>query len=191
MGAALIGARLVRDVMHLCFLMERQYAPYPKWFGTAFKQLSHAASLAPVLQQALSAGSWQEREEQKKSKARCAERAPRALCYAFIMEQQRGRSYKTLGVVVLLALLYGGWIYTQRTITGIPRLDGVIGVLLGLFICSRPAANMLDLLFAARRAQSSSSEWSSLGWLGLNLAVLFVGWIVVTIGATRLIARAP
>jgi hypothetical protein len=107
------------------------------------------------------------------------------------MEQQRGRSYKTLGVVVLLALLYGGWIYSQRTITGIPRLDGIIGVLLGLFICSRPAANMLDLLFATRRAQSSSSEWSSLGWLVLNLLVLFVGWIVVTIGATRLIARAP
>ena len=63
MGAALIGARLVRDIMRLCFLMERQYAPYPKWFGTAFKQLSHAAGLAPVLQQALSAGSWQEREE--------------------------------------------------------------------------------------------------------------------------------
>ena len=97
----------------------------------------------------------------------------------------------TLGVVVLLALLYGGWLHTQRTITGIPRLDGVIGVLLGLFICSRPAANMLDLLFAARHSQSSSSEWSSLGWLVLNLLVLFVGWIVVTIGATRLIARAP
>jgi hypothetical protein len=63
-GAALIGARLVRDVMRLGFLMERQYAPYPKWFGTAFQQLSRAASLAPVLQQALSAGSWQEREEQ-------------------------------------------------------------------------------------------------------------------------------
>jgi hypothetical protein len=107
------------------------------------------------------------------------------------MEQQRGRRYKTLGMVVLLALLYGGWIYTHRTITGIPRLDGVIGVLLGLFICSRPAANMLDLLFAERRSQSSLSEWSSLGWLGLNLLVLFVGWIVVTIGATRLIARAP
>jgi hypothetical protein len=89
--------------------------------------------------------------------------APRALCNAFGMEQQRGRSYKTLGVVVLLALLYGGWIYTQRTITGIPRLDGAIGVLLGLFICSLPAANMLDLLFAARRAQSSSSEWVLLG----------------------------
>ena len=103
------------------------------------------------------------------------------------MEQQRGRRYKTLGVVVLLALLYGGWIYTQRTITGMPRLDGVIGVLLGLFICSLPAANMLDLLFAARRSQSSSTEWALLGWLGLNLLVVLVGWIVVTIGATRLI----
>jgi hypothetical protein len=51
-GAALIGARLVRDVMRLCFLMEQQYAPYPKWFGTAFKQLTSATRLVPVLQQA-------------------------------------------------------------------------------------------------------------------------------------------
>ena len=63
-GAALIGARLVRDVMRLCFLMERQYAPYPKWFGTAFSHLQSAASLTPVLQQTLSAASWQERQTQ-------------------------------------------------------------------------------------------------------------------------------
>ena len=62
-GSALIGARLVRDVMRLSFLMERQYAPYPKWFGTAFKQLISAGHLWPVLQQALSALSWQEREK--------------------------------------------------------------------------------------------------------------------------------
>ena len=62
-GSAVIGARLVRDIMHLCFLMERQYAPYPKWFGTAFKQLDSAATLTPILQQALSADGWQERQE--------------------------------------------------------------------------------------------------------------------------------
>lgn len=61
-GSALIGARLVRDVMRLCYLMERQYAPYPKWFGTAFKQLSCAEALLPSLQGALEARSWQERE---------------------------------------------------------------------------------------------------------------------------------
>ncbi len=32
-GSALIGSRLVRDIMRLCFLMEQTYAPYAKWFG--------------------------------------------------------------------------------------------------------------------------------------------------------------
>jgi EamA domain-containing membrane protein RarD len=103
------------------------------------------------------------------------------------MEQrQRGRSYKTLGVVAVLAVSYSAWMITQRTVTGLPRLDGIIGVLLGLFICSRPAANMLDLLFV-RRGHTASSEWAAIGWLVLNGAVMFVGWIVITIGATRLI----
>jgi hypothetical protein len=62
-GSAVIGARLVRDVMRLCFLMERTYAPYPKWFGTAFKRLSCAAELSPPLQLALGAQAWPEREQ--------------------------------------------------------------------------------------------------------------------------------
>src|SRR5512139_2209608 len=63
MGAALIGARLVRDVMRLCFLMEQQFAPYPKWFGTAFMRLSAGSELAPILQRALQAETYQERGE--------------------------------------------------------------------------------------------------------------------------------
>lgn len=62
LGSALIAARLVRDVMRLWFLMHRTYAPYPKWFGTAFKQLPDAAALEPTLRQALQAATWQERE---------------------------------------------------------------------------------------------------------------------------------
>lgn len=61
-GSALIGSRLVRDVMRLCFLMEKVYAPYPKWFGTAFKQLDCAAELSPTLRAALAAATWQVRE---------------------------------------------------------------------------------------------------------------------------------
>ncbi len=61
-GSALIGARLVRDVMRLCFLMERTYAPYPKWFGTAFRRLACGPQLEPVLLHALHAQSWQQRE---------------------------------------------------------------------------------------------------------------------------------
>lgn len=62
LGSALIGSRLVHDLMRLCFLMERQYAPYSKWFGTAFSRLACAADLSPVLWQALQAQTWPERE---------------------------------------------------------------------------------------------------------------------------------
>lgn len=61
-GSALIGARLARDVMQLCFLMERTYAPYPKWFGTAFKRLSCADDLCPVLTRVLQAEAWRVRD---------------------------------------------------------------------------------------------------------------------------------
>ena len=61
-GSALIAARLVRDIMRLCFLMERTYAPYPKWFGTAFDRLSCAPQIKPHLEAVLRSTTWQERE---------------------------------------------------------------------------------------------------------------------------------
>jgi uncharacterized protein DUF4037 len=62
-GSAIISSRLVRDLMRLCFLMERQYAPYPKWFGTAFARLICANALSPSLRRAQGAGTWAEREQ--------------------------------------------------------------------------------------------------------------------------------
>lgn len=63
LGSRLVAARLVRDLVRLCFLMERQYAPYIKWLGTAFAQLDCAAQLESILTRALVAGSWLEREQ--------------------------------------------------------------------------------------------------------------------------------
>jgi len=62
-GSAVIAARLVRDLMRLCLLMERQYAPYPKWFGSAFARLNCAPALTPILQGVLQATDWHEREK--------------------------------------------------------------------------------------------------------------------------------
>ncbi|TBL78478.1 DUF4037 domain-containing protein [Paenibacillus thalictri] len=61
LGSALIASRLIRDVMSLCFLIERRYAPYPKWFGTAFRQLDCSNKLFPYLKEAQNAKDWQER----------------------------------------------------------------------------------------------------------------------------------
>lgn len=38
-GERLIAATLARDLVRLAFLLERAYAPYDKWLGTAFAQL--------------------------------------------------------------------------------------------------------------------------------------------------------
>ncbi|MGD0114254.1 MAG: DUF4037 domain-containing protein [Armatimonadota bacterium] len=62
LGSCILAARMIHYVMDLCFLMERQYAPYSKWFGTAFAELRCAAELTPVLHAALDAQTWQERE---------------------------------------------------------------------------------------------------------------------------------
>lgn len=62
-GSAIIAARLVRDLMRLCFLMEKRYAPYPKWFGKGFSQLKCAADLSPIFKKVLSAEIWREREK--------------------------------------------------------------------------------------------------------------------------------
>lgn len=62
LGSAIIGSRLMRDIMNLCFLLEKQYAPYPKWFGSAFKHLQCAPLLEPLLWQVQQAATWQERQ---------------------------------------------------------------------------------------------------------------------------------
>ncbi|MGP3970357.1 DUF4037 domain-containing protein [Streptomyces sp. 6N223] len=61
-GSAVVAARLVRDLMRLCLLLERRYAPYGKWLGSAFAQLPVAASLTPSLRGALAAVDYRDRE---------------------------------------------------------------------------------------------------------------------------------
>ena len=61
LGSRVIAARLVRDVMRMAFLIEDRYAPYPKWFGSAFARLPCAGELTPILDRALAATDWRAR----------------------------------------------------------------------------------------------------------------------------------
>ncbi len=63
LGSGVIASQLVHDLMHLSFLLEKQYAPYSKWFGTAFSRLECGPSLAPLLQGVLRADTWSERQD--------------------------------------------------------------------------------------------------------------------------------
>ncbi len=62
LGSRILASRIVRYLMELCFLMEKKYAPYAKWFGTAFRGLEVAAEITPVLDHVLTSSSIKERE---------------------------------------------------------------------------------------------------------------------------------
>jgi hypothetical protein len=50
LGSRVLASRLVRDVIRLCFLQERRYAPYSKWLGSAFRDLeAHETLRGPLL----------------------------------------------------------------------------------------------------------------------------------------------
>lgn len=63
LGAGLIAARLVRDIVRLVFLMRKQYPPYPKWLGTAFGNLENTGELQCYLDAVLNAAAYTEREQ--------------------------------------------------------------------------------------------------------------------------------
>jgi len=62
LGSMVIAANQVKRLMRLCFLMERKYAPYTKWFGSAFSQLQCGPELGPIFRDVLSSLTWKERE---------------------------------------------------------------------------------------------------------------------------------
>jgi len=62
LGSHLIAGRLVKDIMQLCFLIEKAFSPYRKWFGTAFKQLECGPTFLPLLADVLNSQDWKTRE---------------------------------------------------------------------------------------------------------------------------------
>jgi len=101
--------------------------------------------------------------------------------------QQRPRSLTRLWLVALLGVIYAAIFVLRPLLLGRPVLAGSIGVLLGLYICSHPAANAIDLLFVGGRGHyvDRSAQTETTLWLLVNCLVLLVGLAVIIIGATR------
>ena len=105
-----------------------------------------------------------------------------------MIQRQYEYNTKLLWGLAVVALTYGYLLYFLPALTGNRLVDGSIGVILGLYICSRPAAHAVDLLFFERGAlRRMTSNWYELGWVALNLLVLVLGCFVIISGVMRLV----
>jgi uncharacterized membrane protein HdeD (DUF308 family) len=106
-------------------------------------------------------------------------------------QPRRSRNTGLLYILLALAAVYDGLLAFRHRLSDNILFDGALGVVLGLYICSRGAANMLDLILYGRLLQFRwSSKYGQALWVALNVLVLVAGWSVIAAGATQL-ARVP
>ena len=101
------------------------------------------------------------------------------------------RTTLTLLLMLTLAGLYIGWLIYQGGLADADRWGGILGALLGLYMASHPAGNMLDiLLFTSGQARHEIfARRSGKLWLALNALVIVAAWFVIFIGVTSLVRR--
>jgi hypothetical protein len=96
------------------------------------------------------------------------------------------RDDKTMWGLILLAILVGGLFHFLHTFTGNDEIDGFFGVMLGLYICSKPAMHIVDLMIYGRTIRHwISAVQSDMGWTLLNLLVMLGGLSLIDAGTTR------
>jgi hypothetical protein len=93
----------------------------------------------------------------------------------------------TLIALLPVTAAYLAWQAIWPAFSGRDWLDAAVGMVLGLYTCSRPAANAIDLFFAERGAlRRVFTRRSGVEWLGLNVLVMIAGWVVIMTAASRL-----
>ena len=101
LGSRVLAARLARDLVRLCFLLERTYAPYSKWLGTAFARLDAHDEVGPALERALVATAHSAREDALVEAALAVARRHNASGLTHEVEAEarpfHGRPFRVLG----------------------------------------------------------------------------------------------
>ena len=98
----------------------------------------------------------------------------------------KNRDDKTMWGLILLAVVVGSLFHFLHTFTGNDEIDGFFGVLLGLYICSKPAMHIVDLMIYGRTIRHwISMVQADIGWTLLNLLVMFSGLSLIMTGTTR------
>jgi len=96
------------------------------------------------------------------------------------MKRRGLRSNAGLIVLSAVAFVYGAF---EATVFAPVQWDGAVGVVLGLFICAQPAANLIDALYRTTRERRPEPAWLE---PTLNVLAMAAGIIIIVIGTTQL-----
>lgn len=92
----------------------------------------------------------------------------------------------SLATLFVIAVAYLAWQASLTAITENDRLYGFAGILLGLFICARPATNAIDVLIYERHSWRHVMKGTrGFAWLCLNALVMLAGCLTVIMAVMR------
>jgi hypothetical protein len=91
-----------------------------------------------------------------------------------------------------MAVFGAAWVAVSAilgSITGRHQVDGIVGIILGLYVSSFPARHFVDLLIYWKTEGARFPTRRSLGWwIALNSSVLLVGFLTIVFAAARFTA---
>jgi hypothetical protein len=100
--------------------------------------------------------------------------------------RQHKSKVRFLAWLIELGLVYTGLLHFHIRLTSIHELDGILGILLGIYTCAHPAANLLDIaIYHHSLPPQIASKSAYVRWWALNIAVLLVGWVTIVTGLLR------
>jgi hypothetical protein len=94
-----------------------------------------------------------------------------------------------LGAMVAVGAAWIAISSVVGSITGSRPADGIVGIILGLYVSSFPARHFVDLLIYWKTEGARFPTRRSLGWwIALNAGVLLAGFLVIVFAAARFTA---
>jgi hypothetical protein len=92
-----------------------------------------------------------------------------------------------MAVLTLLGAAYCAWMRFEGSLTGNHFWDATCGVLLGIYICSRPATNLMDMLYTQKILPRDLHKRAGKLWLLMNFITTFSGWASIVMGAMQMV----
>jgi hypothetical protein len=102
------------------------------------------------------------------------------------MKKQRSKDIRFLVILITLCAVYSLLLHFHFHFLTSIQVEGILGVMLGLFSCAQTASNALDyFLYGRYKETRQTSPNSKLIWWGLNGSVLIAGWISIVTSLFR------